>query len=155
MSEAVPVSQVEVAAQCLDGGRSDGDDPACAALAAADMDQIVGQVEVPDLECDDFADSDAGFEHEPDDRLVAAMVEGLVRSGAVRGRAGTDESSELVVCERIDHGLPSHPELSHPGGPAARPASSAPATNQLREIRFMGSPPRLAHQEKYRRRPSP
>ena len=105
VGEAVPVSQGEVAAECLNGGRSDRDDSACAALATADMDQAVDQVEIPDLEGNDFADSDAGFEHEPDDRLVAAMVEGLVRSGSVRGRAGTDECSELVVGQRFDHGL--------------------------------------------------
>jgi len=105
VDEAVSVSRMEVHAKRLDNGWSDRDDSACAALATAEGDQPVDQVEIPDLECDDFIDSDTGFEHEPDDRFVAAMVEGLARPGSVRGRAGPDECSELVVCERIDHGL--------------------------------------------------
>jgi len=155
-------------------------DSADAALAATDLDQARVQVEIPDLEWDDFADSDAGFEHEPDDRLVAAVVEGLVRSGSMRGCAGTDECSELVVCERFDHGLiglrrlhstervggeqplddqprgePSDRELSDTGGPRCPFGIEHPATNRLREVRFIGSAPRSAHQRRYRRRPSP
>jgi len=60
-SEPVPVSQGEVAAECLNGGWPDGNDSACAAFASTDGDQRVGQVEILGLECDDFADSDAGF----------------------------------------------------------------------------------------------
>jgi hypothetical protein len=89
----------EVAADRGDGGRPDRDGAEQAALALPDRDPVEVEVEVGAFEGGDFAGTDAGLGHQPDEGLVAAVVQPL--SGAVEwARAGRDEGAELVVGQR-------------------------------------------------------
>ena len=76
--ERVPLSFMEVGEQRLGGGRSDRNDPTASSLAASDGDQARDEVDVVELEVDKLPRPDGGLEHEADDGLVAAVVQGLL-----------------------------------------------------------------------------
>jgi hypothetical protein len=69
----------EVAQQGFAGGLADRDDPAASAFATEDGDETADQVDVVELQTGDLAGADGGLENEPDDRLVTAVVERLLR----------------------------------------------------------------------------
>ena len=78
-----------------------------ASFAAADGDPPPVEVDVIDLKGDGLSDADAGLEHQPDDRLVAAVMERL--ADAMGGSdAGGDQGAQVVVGQRRDEllGLP-------------------------------------------------
>jgi len=89
----------EIAADCGDRRRPDRDGAQASALAAAHRDPVEVEVEVAEVEGHDLASPDAGLEHEPDQGLVAAVVQRLV--GPVdRAGAGGDEGTQLALGER-------------------------------------------------------
>jgi hypothetical protein len=91
----------QVGAERGPGGGSDRDDAPTAALATADDDPSDVEVDVADLEGDRFTDPDAGLEHQPDDRFVAAVMERLVRAMG-GGGAGRDQCAQFVVGQWCD-----------------------------------------------------
>ena len=174
MSEGVPLALVKVRQQRLGGGLADRDGPPGSTLAATDGDQASDEVEVVELKVDDLAGADRGLEHEPEDRFVAAMMQGLLCGRpAVGHRAGRDEGAQLVVGERLDYrgydagclhagervgvdlaagGQPGR-ETAHASWrmravPGAAPASSRPAIQELSAARLIGRWSPSAHQRR-------
>ena len=98
--EAVGLPGAQVAVDRRGGLDGERDDPARAALATADDrgGRIGPQVEVGDLEGDDLARPGTGGEHQAQDRFVALVAQ-------VGPPAGLEHGTELVVGERLHHGL--------------------------------------------------
>jgi hypothetical protein len=98
----MPLAYVGVDQQRLGGGLADRNDPAAAALAAADGDQPGDEVEVVELKVDHLAGADRGLEYEPDDGLVATVMECVPRWCVRFGHgAGPNQSAQLVVGKRL------------------------------------------------------
>ena len=165
---------VEVCQQRLGGGLADRDGPARSAFPAADGDQASDEVEVVEAEADELSGADGGLKHEPDDGLVAAMVQPLPhRRGLLWDGAGAEEGAQLGIGEWLDQGgwtrgafMPgnestrsSPPAVSQAANrrtaccrmravPGAAPASSMPATHWLRQARLIGRLSCSAHQRR-------
>lgn len=147
------------------GGRvPDRNHPTASAPAAPDGDEPGDEVEVVELQVDELAGADGGLEHEPDDGLVATVVEGVLGSGVLVGDgAGGYQCTELGVGEWLDQrrfvsgcldagegvgvelAAGSEPgreaaygELANAGGARDEPPSSNPAIHELSEARLIG-----------------
>jgi hypothetical protein len=97
----------EVDQERLGGGLADRDHSPPPALAAPDGGEPTDEVEVVELQVDELTGADGGLEHDPDDGLVAAVVECVLGPSPFTGTvvvngAGGEECTELAIGEWLD-----------------------------------------------------
>lgn len=83
VSQRVSFACREVLKERFDGMLPDRDHSPAVSFASADGDPSFEEVEVIELQVDEFAGSDGGLEHDPDDGLVTTMVQCVLGVGSV------------------------------------------------------------------------